>query len=94
MPAGTRSRHLVALWDVLPTLAELAGAGALLPAEIDGISLAPLLLSGGRGYGSGREHSSQRMHDLLYWEQCERAAQQARAFRPLSSLSLFCASVW
>ncbi len=54
--AGTRSDHVCAAWDLLPTLADLAGAQRR-PPRIDGLSFAPSLL--------GR---SQREHALLYWE--------------------------
>lgn len=50
------SRHVSAFQDVMPTLAELAGARA--PEGIDGISMAPTLL--------GR--AGQRQHDYFYWE--------------------------
>lgn len=54
--AGAVSDHICAFWDVLPTLAELAGAAA--PNGIDGISFMPTLL--GKG--------AQKKHDFLYWE--------------------------
>jgi len=50
------SRHLLAFYDVMPTLAELAGAP---PPQTDGISFAPELL--------GRA-KTQKEHDYLYWE--------------------------
>jgi arylsulfatase A-like enzyme len=53
-----------AFWDLLPTLAELAGAAA--PRGIDGISMAPALL--------GRV---QKSHEYLYWEFHERGFAQA-----------------
>jgi arylsulfatase A-like enzyme len=55
----------VAFWDLLPTLAEVAGQSA--PAGIDGISFLPTLL--GRGV--------QRHHEYLYWEFHERGFTQA-----------------
>lgn len=55
--ARTKSDHLAYFPDFLPTVAELTGAR--LPAEIDGISVAPTLL--------GR-NASQKKHDYLYWE--------------------------
>lgn len=55
--AGATTSHVAALWDVLPTLADLSGATP--PAAIDGVSFAPTLL--------GRE-GEQREHEHLYWE--------------------------
>jgi len=55
----------IAFWDLLPTLAEIAGQPA--PAGIDGISILPTLL--GRGV--------QRQHDYFYWEFHERGFAQA-----------------
>jgi arylsulfatase A-like enzyme len=54
--AGSISSLPAAFWDVLPTLAEVAGAGA--PEGTDGISFAPTLLRKGE----------QARHDYLYWE--------------------------
>jgi len=45
--------------DIMPTLAELAGAEEYLPANIDGISIVPTLLS---------RAERQRKHDFMYWE--------------------------
>ncbi len=53
---GTQTDHLSAFWDVLPTLAEVAGAKS--PDEIDGVSFAPTLLGG----------PNQTQHEYLYWE--------------------------
>ncbi|MBY0504776.1 MAG: arylsulfatase [Bryobacteraceae bacterium] len=55
----------IAFWDLLPTLAEVAGQPA--PAGIDGLSVLPTLL--GRGV--------QRQHDYFYWEFHERGFAQA-----------------
>lgn len=53
---GSVTDHVCAFWDVLPTLAELAGETP--PSNVDGISFVPTLL------GTG----TQRVHDFLYWE--------------------------
>lgn len=53
---GTVSTLPTAFWDVLPTLAELAGAST--PKGIDGVSIVPTLL--------GR--AGQPVHEYLYWE--------------------------
>ena len=62
--AGSRSEHVSAFWDVMPTLAELADADA--PADIDGISFAPTLLG-----------KPQKEHQYLYWEFHEQGGRQA-----------------
>ena len=67
--AGRSSDHVSAQWDVLPTLAELAGAET--PEGIDGISFAPLLT--GRG--------EQPAHAYLYWEFHGRQPHPAQAVR-------------
>jgi arylsulfatase A-like enzyme len=67
--AGTVSDQVGAFWDVLPTVAELAGAKA--PAGLDGISLVPTLLGQQQ---AGRE---QPQHEFLYWEFHERGSKQA-----------------
>lgn len=53
---GSRSDHISAFWDVMPTLAELTGTA--LPEETDGISFLPTLLS----------RKGQQRHKYLYWE--------------------------
>ena len=62
---GATSDHVAALWDVLPTLAEAAGADV--PKNIDGVSFLPTLL--------GRP--GQKAHDHLYWETPARQGAQA-----------------
>jgi arylsulfatase A-like enzyme len=64
IPAGRVSDHAWAHWDILPTLAELAGARA--PDGLDGMSMARAL----RG-------EKQPTHDAFYWEFHERGFQQA-----------------
>ncbi len=64
IPAGRVSDHVWAHWDVLPTLADIAGAR--IPAGLDGISMRRAL----RG-------ERQPSHPFLYWEFHERGFQQA-----------------
>jgi arylsulfatase A len=64
VPAGRVSNHVWAHWDVLPTVA--AVAGARVPAGRDGMSMAAAL----RG-------ESQPTHPFFYWEFHERGFQQA-----------------
>ena len=61
---GAKSDQVWAHWDLLPTLAEIAGVKP--PANIDGISMLNALL--------GRR---QRNHEFLYWEFHERGFSQA-----------------
>lgn len=53
---GSRSDHVSAFWDIMPTLAEIAGVPV--PGIRDGISMLPALL------GS----DTQEKHNHLYWE--------------------------
>ncbi len=62
---GSQSDHISAFWDVMPTLAEVAGAKT--PENIDGISFLPTFT--GRG--------TQKEHDYLYWEFPSYLGQQA-----------------
>ena len=64
IPAGRVSDHPWTHWDMLPTLANLAGAKT--PSPVDGLSMA----------GALRGDRSQT-HDYLYWEFHERGFQQA-----------------
>lgn len=63
--AGTKSDHISAFWDIMPTLAEITGAEA--PGDIDGISLLPTL-QGKKG---------QKQHEYLYWEFHEQGGKMA-----------------
>jgi len=65
---GSRSRHVSAHWDMLPTFCELAGINV--PANTDGISLVPTLTGQGQ----------QRAHQYLYWEFYERGGKRAVRF--------------
>ena len=62
--AGTKTDHISAFWDVLPTLAEATGAPV--PENNDGISFLPTLM--------GEE---QQAHEHLYWEFHEQQGKQA-----------------
>lgn len=55
-------------WDVLPTLAELGGAGAQVPKGLDGLSLVPTLLG---------NPQQQAQHDYSYWAFYERGGGRA-----------------
>jgi arylsulfatase A-like enzyme len=63
--AGSTSDHISAFWDVMPTVAELAGIEK--PQNIDGISFLPALL--------GKE--GQKEHNYLYWEFHEKGGRKA-----------------
>ena len=63
--AGSKSDHVGAFWDMMPTLSELTGTD--LAVETDGVSLLPTLFSRGE----------QKEHDYLYWEFHEMGGRQA-----------------
>jgi len=63
---GSKSDHISAFWDVLPTLTEIAGVDT--PNNIDGISLLPTLKG---------EDLNQKKHEYLYWEFYEGGGKQA-----------------
>jgi len=63
---GTTSDHLLAFWDVMPTLSELTGTTP--PENTDGLSFAPTLLG---------KSEQQKRHDYLYWEFPGYGGQQA-----------------
>ena len=56
VPTGKSTDHVSAFWDVMPTLADLAGVAA--PTNIDGLSFADVLAG----------DPSRQEHDFLYWE--------------------------
>jgi arylsulfatase A len=66
--AGGVSDHPWAMWDILPTFAELAGAET--PAGVDGLSMVAALTGGG----------TPPTHEYLYWEFYERGSAQAVRF--------------
>ncbi len=55
---GTESNLPTYFADMMPTFAELAGAGRYMPRNLDGLSIVPTLL--------GRE--KQKKHEFMYWE--------------------------
>lgn len=63
--AVSKSNHISAFWDLMPTLADLAGIET--PMNIDGISFLPTLLG----------NEGQEEHDYLYWEFHEKGGRQA-----------------
>ncbi|MCL4694750.1 MAG: arylsulfatase [Candidatus Hydrogenedentes bacterium] len=60
--AGTESAHPWYFCDVMPTFAELAGAGEAVPGGIDGKSIVPALVGAD---AAGREQDE---HAFMYWE--------------------------
>lgn len=89
VPADSTSDAPWAFWDVLPTLAELAGASP--PASLDGVSVVTELVDGERATGETATHPP------LYWEFHERQFCQAARFdrwkvvrsRPGADLELY-----
>jgi len=74
---GRVSDHLWYFPDVLPTLAELAGAEA--PKDVDGVSVVPELL------GEAAAGRKQEQHEYLYWEYGRQVAVRMghwKAIRP------------
>ena len=67
--AGSTSNHPCALWDIMPTLADLAGTRP--PEHIDGLSFTPTLLGKGR----------QAEHAFFYWELNSGTGPTQRAIR-------------
>lgn len=75
IPAGQTSEFVCALYDILPTLADVAGTTP--PPGIDGQSILPTLLGG-----------TQAAHEFLYWEFFERGFQQAVRHGPYKAIRL------
>ena len=63
--AGSKTNHISAFWDVMPTLGALVNEKV--PDDIDGISFLPTLL----------ENEKQQNHEFLYWEFPSYQGQQA-----------------
>jgi uncharacterized sulfatase len=66
--AGTTSDFVGSFQDLMPTLAELAGASADVPKDVDGLSILSTL---------GGQPDKQKQHDYLYWAFYERGGAQA-----------------
>jgi arylsulfatase A-like enzyme len=66
VPAGSRTDHISAFWDLFPTLAELTHITA--PENTDGISFLPTLLG---------KPAEQEKHKYLYWEFHEQGGRLA-----------------
>jgi len=64
---ASRTDHISAFWDFMPTFAEFLDQQAYYPKFNDGISIAPTLLS----------QSNQEKHEYLYWEFHEKDGRQA-----------------
>jgi arylsulfatase A-like enzyme len=65
--AGSTSQFAGSFADLLPTLAEVAGAKERLANDLDGLSIVPTLTGAG----------DQQQHDYLYWAFYERGGAQA-----------------
>lgn len=61
---NSKTTHISAFWDVLPTMAELTNSNV--PDNIDGISFLPTLLG-----------NKQKEHEFLYWEFHEQGGKKA-----------------
>ncbi len=62
---GTKSTHISAFWDFLPTFADILNDDNI--SEVDGLSFLPELT----------EQNTQEKHDFLYWEFHENNGRQA-----------------
>ena len=56
--AGTKTKHISAFWDIMPTLADFTNIILPVDEQTDGISFLPTLLNKGQ----------QKEHEYLYWE--------------------------
>lgn len=64
--SGSKTDHISAFWDVLPTFSELVKSDV--PENLDGISFLPTLLN---------KSKKQKTHEFLYWEFPAYKGQQA-----------------
>ncbi len=63
---NSKSEHVSAFWDVVPTVCEIIGEEA--PGNIDGLSFLPELIN---------DKKAQKQHEYLYWEFHELGGRQA-----------------
>jgi arylsulfatase A-like enzyme len=77
IPAGARTEHVCASWDLFPTFCELASAPP--PDHTDGISFVPTLLG---------QADRQPAHPYLYWEFHEQGKKQAVRMGPWKGVRL------
>jgi len=63
---GSKSNHISAFWDFLPTCCDIAGIET--PPGLDGISMLPTLLG---------KPQKQKKHEYMYWEFHEQGKRQA-----------------
>jgi len=63
--------------DMMPTLAEIAGATSAVPSDIDGLSIVPTLLG---------QPDKQKPHESLYWTFYERGGGQATRVAPWKAI--------
>ena len=63
--AGSKTDHISAFWDVMPTFGELVNQDV--PEDIDGLSFLPTLMG----------EQTQKEHEFLYWEFSAYQGQQA-----------------
>lgn len=63
--AGSKSEHISAFWDFMPTVTEIIGAET--PDNIDGISFLPSML----------QKEDQKQHNYLYWQFNEKGGRLA-----------------
>jgi len=75
--AGSKSDHICAHWDLLPTACDIAGIKP--PKRTDGLSYLPTLLG---------KPKDQQSHKYLYWEFHERGKKQAIRMGPWKAVRL------
>lgn len=66
--AGSETSHMSAIWDIMPTIADVTGART--PEDTDGVSFLPTLLG-----------NRQQPHDSLYWEFHNNSGGHSQAIR-------------
>lgn len=64
---GTKSHHISAFWDWLPTICDIVGLEDV-PDNVDGLSFKPTIM---------KNEENQKEHEYLYWEFHEMGGRQA-----------------